>query len=348
MDEHPSGQSIEDDSVYRLGHAARRFELVAFDDVGMTTEPAYLVKGLVPREGLTVIWGPPKCGKSFWAFDLAMHIALGRPYRGRRVQQGPVVYIAAEGGAGFRNRIEAFRQAHVIEREGPVPFYLLADRPDLVSDVDQLIADIREQCDPAPVAIEVDTLNRTLTGSESRDEDMAAYIAAADKLRAAFRCAVKIVHHCGIDATRPRGHTSLVGAVDAQIKVSRAANKTIAAQVEWMKDGEEGDTIHSVLEQVDVGTDEDGDPITSCVVRETDGPEHADVGPRLTKNQATMFSILKATNSLGLTVEEWNEQAKAAGIGNKRAADLYDHRMALKRKGLVYQSATSGQWVAQQ
>ena len=35
--------------------------------------------------------------------------------------------------------------------------------------------------------------------------------------------------------------------------------------VEYMKDGAEGDTIVSRLENVEVGIDEDGDPITSCV-----------------------------------------------------------------------------------
>ena len=37
----------------------------------------YLVKGLIPREGLTIVWGPPKSGKSFKTFDLCMHVALG-------------------------------------------------------------------------------------------------------------------------------------------------------------------------------------------------------------------------------------------------------------------------------
>jgi hypothetical protein len=36
--------------------------------------------------------------------------------------------------------------------------------------------------------------------------------------------------------------------------------------VEYMKDGATGDTIVSRLEKVEVGIDEDGDPITSCVV----------------------------------------------------------------------------------
>ena len=65
-----------------------RLALVSFDQIQVGTSRAYLVKGLIPSNGLSIVWGPPKCGKSFWTFDLAMHVALGREYRGRRVQQG--------------------------------------------------------------------------------------------------------------------------------------------------------------------------------------------------------------------------------------------------------------------
>src|SRR5262245_19639557 len=75
----------------------QRIKLVPFDEIKLGTEPRYLVKGIIPRDGLVVIWGPPKCGKSFWMFTVAMHVALGWQYRERRVQQGPVVYCAFEG-----------------------------------------------------------------------------------------------------------------------------------------------------------------------------------------------------------------------------------------------------------
>jgi len=118
----------------------------------------------------------------------------------------------------------------------------------------------------APAAVIIDTLNRSIAGSESDDKDMAAYIRAADAIRDAFKCAVIVVHHCGIDATRPRGHTSLTGAVDAQLAVKRDAADLIVVTTEWMKDGLEGDIVTSRLEVVDVGTDEDGETISSCVV----------------------------------------------------------------------------------
>src|ERR1700686_4827507 len=93
----------------------KHFELIPFDAIRVDTTPAYLVKGIVPRTGLCVVWGPPKCGKSFLVFDLLMHVALGWKYRDRKVRQGPVVYCALEGCAAFKNRVEAFRQSRLQE-----------------------------------------------------------------------------------------------------------------------------------------------------------------------------------------------------------------------------------------
>jgi hypothetical protein len=58
---------------------------------------------------------------------------------------------------------------------------------------------------------------------------------------------------------------------------------------------------------------------------------------RLTGNLKTMFSILHDAGSGGLSVQEWNERAKAEGIGVKRHAALYDARTTLKKKELVYE-----------
>ena len=86
-----------------------RIKLMPFDKIKLGTNRRFLVKGIIPFPGLTVIWGPPKSGKSFWTLDLTMHIALGREYRGKRVHQGPVVYCCFEGQSGVSARVEAFR-----------------------------------------------------------------------------------------------------------------------------------------------------------------------------------------------------------------------------------------------
>ncbi len=232
----------------------RRFLLTRFDQFKLSTAPPYLVKGLIPRSGLVVIWGPAKSGKSFWTFDLAAPVALGWSYRDRKVKQGTVVYLVLEGEHGIGARVEAFRQRHLAEQAGPIPMYLVSTRLDLIQDHQTLIAEVAAQTtDSPPVLIVVDTLNRSLNGSESRDEDMSRYIQAADVVRETFKCAVALVHHCGIEATRPRGHTSLTGAADAQIAIKRDHAGTICTTLEWMKDGPEGVEVYSNLEPVEVG-----------------------------------------------------------------------------------------------
>src|SRR5262249_5045768 len=106
------------------------------------------------------------------------------------------------------------------------------------------------------------------------DEDMAAYLAAADAVQQAFDCLVVIIHHCGVNESRPRGHTSLTGAADVQISVKKDEQTKIStATVDLAKDTEEGAAFAFRLKVVELGPDQDGDPITSCAVVPVEGEE---------------------------------------------------------------------------
>src|SRR5258708_31757393 len=103
-------------------------------------------------------------------------------------------------------------------------------------------------------------MNRSLAGSENKDVDMAAYIRAADALQKAFNCLVVIIHHCGIDESRPRGHSSQTGAVDVQISVKKDAAGIMTTTVELAKDMAEGATPQGHLKGADLGLVQDEDP----------------------------------------------------------------------------------------
>jgi hypothetical protein len=246
------------------------FPLQAFESIRLEADRRnYLVKGLIANTGLAVIWGPPKCGKSFWAADLGMHIALGWNYRGHKVQQAPVVYVAL-GPPRFSGSHRGLPPASRSGKCAVFPRHCLTR---LVAEHSQLIAAIKAQLGTAlPGVLFLDTLNRSLVGSESKDEDMARFLAAAERVAQELNCAVVIVHHCGIDASRPRGHTSLSGAVESQLKVERCNTGEVIVTVELAKDFAEGTEIVSRLERIELGMDADGDPITSLVVRPVEGP----------------------------------------------------------------------------
>jgi len=220
-------------------HTPRRIRFTKFSEIKLSTRARYLVKGIIPNVGLVVVWGEPKCGKSFKIFDMTAHIAAGWQYRGRRVKQCPVVYFALEGQEGFTARVEAFRWAHNVT---DLPFYLSADRIVLPQDGAAVVQSIRQQFpDVKPGVVVLDTLNRSIGGSENDPADMGQYVRAADLIREAFSCVVIIIHHCGVEGVRPRGHTSLTGAADAQLAVSRDAASNVVLTVEFMKDGPQGE-----------------------------------------------------------------------------------------------------------
>jgi AAA domain len=313
------------------------YPLQAFGNIRLDTERrGYLVKGLLASTGLAVIWGPPKCGKSFLAMDLGMHIALGWDYRGYKVQQAPVVYIALEGRHGFPARVEAFRRHYGVES---APFYLLPASLDLVAKSGQLIASIKAQLgENLPGVLFLDTLNRSLVGSESKDEDMARFLAAAEKVAQELSCAVVIVHHCGIDASRPRGHTSLSGAVESQLKVERTATGDVIVTVELAKDFAEGTEIVSRLERIELDFDADGDPMASLVVLPAEGSptKHAIIRKLSDRQRLALVALDECAVSSG-TPAPANLELPARTI----VVQLGVWREELYRKGVLDREAKS-------
>lgn len=80
-----------------------------------------------------------------------------------------------------------------------------------------------------------------------------------------FNCVVVCVHHTGKNAALGmRGWSGLHGATDAEFEVS-AKNGIRYVHIRKMKDGEDGLGWSFALKQVVVGED-DGDPVTTCVV----------------------------------------------------------------------------------
>jgi AAA domain len=253
-----------------------KFRLIPFGQLRPGNDPGYLVDELIPLRGIVLIWGKRKCLKSFWTYDLSFHVAHCPEYRGRSILAGgAVVYCAFEGAHGYKKRAEALRRHHQIPDDVDVPLYLVPGRANMIKEYPLLISAVREQLlGEIPRAIVLDTLNKSLVGSESKDVDMAAYIVAAEALRDAFDCVVIIIHHCGYDETHPRGHTSLTGAVDAEFEVVREGMLVTVKNV-TMRDGPEGFEIRSQAEVVEVGADITGKVLTSLVITQTDAPAAA-------------------------------------------------------------------------
>ena len=138
--------------------------------------------------------------------------------------------------------------------------------------------------DPLALVI-VDTLAQaTAGGNENSGEDMGKAIGHCRTSSEVLHCSVMLVHHSGKDDTKgARGHSSLKAAADTELEVVRSDDQR-AMRVSKQKDGEDGLDMGFALETIPVGTDEDGDVITSCVV---------------THNANTVADVRKAGKKLG-------------------------------------------------
>lgn len=72
----------------------------------------WVVQDFIGAGSIAWLYGAPGSYKSFAAVDIAMSVATGRPWMGREVNQGIVLYIAAEGGDDLHIRRAAWAERH--------------------------------------------------------------------------------------------------------------------------------------------------------------------------------------------------------------------------------------------
>lgn len=226
----------------------------------------WVIKGLIQADTIGMIFGGGGSFKSFIALDMALHVAHGLPWCGRKTKQGPVVYLAAEGGAGLWRRIDAWHRWHGLAWDD-IQFYVIPAALDLEQDA-SAVKDAIAALGIQPVLITVDTLSQTFRGEENSANEVAAYLSTIGLMfRSVFRCAVTLIHHTGHAATeRPRGSTAMSNNVDWMFGCFRDAQDMLATlENTRQKDGERADEITFSLNKVELGHDSDGDTITSLV-----------------------------------------------------------------------------------
>jgi archaellum biogenesis ATPase FlaH len=169
-------------------------------------KPQWLVGGVIKKNSIAVLVGPPKCGKSFYSLMLALMIAS---------TGGKVVYIGAEDPGGFyqrgmawceRNRVDPkILEGHLFFWVKPVALHDDAER-------DAFISMVKEHF--APDLIVVDTLAMNSFGlNENESKDMNLYVRAVLELRDATNACIYTVHHTN-RAGEYRGSSVLPGASD--------------------------------------------------------------------------------------------------------------------------------------
>lgn len=276
---------------------ARKLPLLYASDISPITDASDFIENFLCENQFSVIYGESNCGKTFFMLDLAMHVALGRTWRGRAVDGGGVIYAALEGGYNTQNRIVAFKNHYQVA--GDIPLAIIPSSMNLLDpqgDIKSLIDAIweaKERIGNIKLVI-IDTLSRALHGGdENSSMDMGQLIINSDAIRQITGAHISFVHHCGKDAVKgARGHSSLRAAVDTEIEISRHdALSPSQIKVVKQREMEMGEPMYFTLKQIELGHNQRLKPVTSCVVcpAEAAGPERA---PALTPIQKFLLDSL--------------------------------------------------------
>lgn len=297
-----------------------RFRFLTADDLRGLPPMRWRVRGVLPAVGLAALFGPSASGKSFLAFDLATAIAEGRLWFERRVTPAAVLYICLEGEAGLTLRAQAWEVRYGRKVPDGVRMMIQSFNLTDLSSVHELASLI-----PKDTVVFIDTLNRAApTADENSSKDMGGILEAAKLLQSMTEGLVVLVHHTGKDSTRGlRGHSSLFAACDAVVEVLRGEDYR-EWKVSKSKDGADGGSRGFALEVVELGVDEFGDAITSCVVvpdqeestpREKPLTEHQIDGLSSFNSAAVLVGLLNSAGEFdGLHVDQWRDEFHAKCI----------------------------------
>lgn len=329
-------------------HPAREFGLLYADEIRPTLETSDFVEGMLCEKQFSVIYGESNCGKTFFMLDLAIHVALGREWRGKQVNQGGVIYAALEGGHGTRNRIVAFREHFCINQSIP-----LAVIPSTINfldpqgDVLTLVAAIaKAQARLGDVKlIVIDTLARAISGGdENSSVDMGKLVANADYIRAVTGAHIAFIHHSGKDAVKgARGHSSLRAAVDTEIEISRPDEHSPSTiKIVKQREMEMIEEMAFRLERVVLGENQRGKDVTSCVVLPAELSEQT---REFTMNPLQTFIYDALIEAM---IQHGSERNIYSGQPKIRCVGYDDLRLIMEERGFKEFMATEKKTTAEQ
>jgi len=304
----------------------------------------WLIESIIPKRAFVALFAPPASWKSFIALDLAEAIATGRDWMGYKIpKKGAVLFISGEGHGGMGARVKACK----IQNNSPdgANMYVIRAQINIRSsqeDFNALVAAINElvaQIDEPLEIIILDTLMRMSGGNfnENSSEDMGGFIAQTGKLQQLYNCALMVIHHSGKHIKGLRGHSSLLGAVDTELEITRqdsvinSADPSVIGNailtVSKQKDGADSILVGIEVVLVEIGISSLGFEITtSLAVRQNQ--DIAGSNPKGSKNNAgsggnqkiemdSLYKAIKAKGSyrvvdgssrFGVSLDDWKDE----------------------------------------
>ncbi|MDB4890351.1 MAG: DnaB domain protein helicase domain protein [Gemmatimonadetes bacterium] len=287
-------------SIWPRHRANHRFALLSDSELGHLPPVRFLVDKILPEGCAAALIGGPASLKSFIALAIAMCIATGMEWMGFPLRRGRVLYIAAEGGSGYRDRVEAWKIANNFDGEAGVDFLIGPVNLLSSNDIDALLDLMQLQVEPYVLVI-FDTFARCfVNGDENSARDVGVAISSIDRIRNECGAAVLVVHHSRKGDDVERGSSALRGALDMAAHTKREG-ESVTLTCGKMKDGPEFDDVRLRLIPTEPSAILQRDSVTSAHREE----------PQLSPRAKQALDVL---GDDPVTYSEWRYLAISAGI----------------------------------
>lgn len=289
----------------------------SFADIKVGGFSKSLVEDILDFNSFGLLVGESNVGKTFAALDLALAVARGRPWFGKKVEQGAVLYLAAEGGGNIKKRIVAYQQAHDLSCS-QLPFRLAYGSVDLLDpamqlpDIIKAISDTEKLFGVPVHLIIIDTLNRALSGGdENSSTDMGSFVKNIDTLRQSTNASILVVHHTGKDIRKgARGHSLLKAAVDTELSLEKSRDCYVI-KVTKQRDYEASEPMSFSLKSVALLVGSEEKIITSCVLQYLQDDADPNIQKaKLNRVPSKALEVLKALFKEGtgsILIEDWRK-----------------------------------------
>nr|WP_232897176.1 AAA family ATPase [Pontibaca salina] len=274
---------------------------------------AWTVHKFIPANGTSWVYGSPGSLKSFFALDMACHVATGREWAGRRVRQGPVLYISAEGGDDIHLRRVAWERDHGI-KAGMLNIVSIQPQLDelkgagfnLVRNHIQAIEDVTGS---PPSLIVIDTFAQT--ASDDTREGVSRYTRNLVELRESFApdAAIMVIDHTTKEGRTWMGSGAKHGNTDMMCLAEKKGDTmtlSMSGGKGKIKGAAECEDIKLTARVTGSGIyDDEGEELTTLVL------DHSRV--TLTDRQATMLALIDGGTTRGDLRPLWGDQDFNAG-----------------------------------
>ncbi len=276
--------------------SALRDRLLSRSGLADLSQPEPLIADTIDRRTVAVVAGHFGSLKSFVLQAWAASVATGHNWLGREVEQGSVLYVAAEGAQGLHPRFSAWEYGW----QTSIPDDALDVLPEPVNLMDAAaVADLCSLAAERSMVV-IDTLARCLVGADENSAwDMGIAVDALYRLRDATNGGTVVVaHHTGKDRSTVRGSSALEAGVDTVYTTEGDARLMKMTRTK-RKDGPREDALQVCLSPV----------LDSGVVRVHRG---VDMRPTAQELLSTFVSTFAATGASKAELRNAAEMAPAS------------------------------------